>query len=91
MQRQHPVRDRLPRRLVAGDDEEQEHRVELPLGEHLALDLRVDELRDEVVARVGAPLGRDRVAVLEELERRRAAERNEPVRLALRAVVQDVA
>jgi hypothetical protein len=84
------VGDRLARRLVPRDDEEQKHRVELALGQLFAVDLGVDELADEVVGRHTTPLGREAVAVVEELERSGATERQQPVAVAFRAVVKDV-
>src|SRR5512132_360783 len=87
---QHPVRDRLPRRFVPGYDQDEEHRVELALRQTFALDLRVDELADQVVLRIAAALGRQTMPVLEKLERGRAAEGQHPVALALGAVVEDV-
>ena len=51
-ERLHAVRDRLAGGLVAGDDEQQEHRVELLLGQALPVDLGLDELRHDVVAGV---------------------------------------
>ena len=38
-QREHAARDQVARRLVAGDGEQQEERVELHLGQPLAVDL----------------------------------------------------
>ena len=40
-EREHAVRDRVARRLVAGDGEQHEEHVELELGEPLAVDLGV--------------------------------------------------
>ena len=49
-----PARDRVPRRLVARDQELVEEHHELVVAERLALDLGLCEHRDDVVARVGA-------------------------------------
>ena len=51
-ERQHPVRDQVARRLVAGDGEQQEEQVELELGEPLAVDLGLEQHADDVVAGV---------------------------------------
>ncbi len=50
----------------------------------------LDELAHEVVGRVEPALGREAVAVLEELERGGTAEREHPVAVALGAVVEHV-
>ena len=55
MQRVHAVRGGVARGLVAGDREQQHEHVELELAELLAVDLGVQQLGDDVVARVGAP------------------------------------
>ena len=44
--------DRVPRRLVPGRRQQDEHRPELLLGEPRAVELRLDELRGDVVARL---------------------------------------
>ena len=59
----------MARRLVAGRGQQEEVDVELALGQGLAVDLRLHELRDDVVARVRAPVGGELAAVLEHLER----------------------
>ena len=46
------VRDRVARRLVAGDREQQEEEVEVHLGERVAVDLGLEQRGDDVVARV---------------------------------------
>ena len=57
----------------------QEHRVELALGQPPAVDLGVDELATRGRPAAAAAARRRLVAVLEELERGRAAERQQPV------------
>ena len=44
-ERAHAVRDRVARRLVAGDREQQEEQVEVHLGERVAVDLGVEQRR----------------------------------------------
>ena len=46
------VRDRVARRLVAGDGEQQEEEVEVHLRERVAVDLGLEQRGDDVVARV---------------------------------------
>ena len=53
-ERVHAVRGRVAGGLVARDREQQHEHVELELAELLALDLGVEELGDDVVARVAA-------------------------------------
>ena len=53
-QRQHAAGDQVARGLVAGHGEQQEERVELHLGEPLAVDLAAHEHADQVVARMVA-------------------------------------
>ena len=85
-QRLHAVGDRLARGLVAGHDQQQEHGVELLLGQPVAvLVLPHHQLRDQVVGGMLAPLTGDLVAVVVELHGVRAAERVEAVLRALRA------
>src|SRR5207244_13172625 len=62
--------DRVARRLVAGDHEEDEERPELLAGEALPVDLGLDERGGDVIAGARAPVLRERLRVLEELERR---------------------
>ena len=53
----HAARDRVARRLVAGDHQQQEEQVELELVEHVPFVVRADELGDDVVVRARAALG----------------------------------
>ena len=80
-QRQHALGDRVAGGLVAGDREQQEVDVVLVLGQRAAVDLGLDELRDDVVARALAPLVGELAAVLEHLQRRRVGERQVAVGL----------
>ena len=70
-ERLHPVADGVARRLVAGDDEEDEERAELLRGELLAVDLGVHHRRREVVGRVGAAVLAERLGVGEHPQRTR--------------------
>ena len=70
-ERPHAPRGRVARGLVAGDREQQHEHVELELAELLAVDLGVDELGDDVVTRIGAPLLGQVVGVRVERGRRR--------------------
>ena len=54
-QREDAVGNEIDRRDVAGDEEDEDHRQDLVLGQAIAVDLDLKELRDEVVAR-GLPL-----------------------------------
>ena len=74
-QRQHPLRDPCASRLVAGEHHQLEEVAVLRVGEAVALDLRVDEARDEIVGRVPAALLADLASVLEQRPRGRAVER----------------
>src|SRR5436309_897031 len=69
-ERPHAVADRVARRLVAGDHEEDEERPELLAGEALPVDLGLDERGGDVLACARAPVLRGRLRVLEGLERR---------------------
>ena len=69
-ERVHAVRDRVARRLVAGDREQQEEEVEVHLRQAVAVDLGVEQRRDDVVARHLAAFGRERVGVHEHLDLR---------------------
>ena len=64
------MRDRVARRLVAGDGDQQEEEVEVHLRQAVAVDLGVEQGRDDVVARHLAALGRERVGVHEHLDLR---------------------
>ena len=64
------VRDRVARRLVAGDRDQQEEEVEVHLRQPVAVDLGVEQRGDDVVARHLAPFGRERVGVHEHLDLR---------------------
>ena len=70
MQRPHAARGGVAGGLVAGDREQQHEHVELELGELVAVDLGVDQLGDDVVARVGLALLGELVDVHVELGRR---------------------
>ena len=63
----HGARHEVPRRLVAGDDEQEEEEVELELVQLLALHLGVDEHRDEVLRRREPALGRQLFGVAVDL------------------------
>jgi len=65
------VREQIPRRLVAGDEESQAEREEIELLEALAVDLRLHERRQQILARPLASLGEEACEVLEELGRLR--------------------
>ena len=54
-QREQAEAERVPRRLVAGGREQDEERLELALGQAAPVDLGLDELRRDVVARLAAP------------------------------------
>ena len=66
-ERLHAVADRVARGLVAGDHEQHEERRELLVGERLAVELGVDQRRDEVVARRAAAVLGDVLRELREL------------------------
>ena len=70
-ERLHAVADGGARRLVAGDDEEDEERPELLSGERLALDVGVHELRGDVVGGLGQLPLAELHGELVELHRRR--------------------
>ena len=53
-EREHPLRDRGARRLVAGEDEQLEEVAVLGVRERLAVHLGSHEARDQVVARIGS-------------------------------------
>ena len=78
-QAEQPVRDRVPRRLVARGGEQHEVDVELALGQRLER-----ELGDDVVLRLLAPLGGQPPAEVEHVERGRARERQVAVRVVVR-------
>jgi len=61
------VPDEVARGLVARDEQEHELGARLDVGEDAAVDLALQEARDEVVARVVAPLGDQGVDVVREL------------------------
>ena len=65
-----PHAGRVAGRLVAGDRQQQHEHVELELGQLVAVDLGVDQLGDDVVARVGLALLGQLVDVHVELGRR---------------------
>ncbi len=73
-ERQHPVADRVSRRLVPGRDEEQEERTQLarrePVFAVLVFDLGVHERSGDVVAGIGQAVFGDREPVLEQLHAR---------------------
>ena len=69
-QRPHAPRGGVAGGLVAGDREQQHEHVELDLGEPVAVDLGVDELGHDVVARIGLALLGELVDVHVELGRR---------------------
>ena len=68
-------RDRVARRLVARRREQDEHDAELLLGEPRAVDLGLDQLRRDVLARFPSPLLAELPSVLDQVERERARER----------------
>ena len=65
----------MPRRLVARRREEDEHHAELLLAEPRPVELSLDELRRDVVARVVSPLLAEPAPVLDQVERERTGER----------------
>ena len=73
-QREQALGDRVARGLVAGDGEQQEVDVVLVLGQRAAVDLGLDQLGDDVVARALAALVGELAPVLEHLQRRRVGE-----------------
>ena len=60
-QREDAVGDEIHRRDVAGDEEDEDHRQDLVLGQAIAVDLDLKELRDEVVTG-GLPLSSEEIA-----------------------------
>ncbi len=76
-ERLHPGRHRVARRVVAGRHEQREEVVELVLAEHLAVDLRCQQVADDVVRRVLTPPPRLLLGVPEQLDAGRAAERHQ--------------
>ena len=89
---QHAVADGVARRLVPGDHEQQEVVVVVTLAErHRHREaFRLTSLLTRSVPVPPRRSSREPAAVLEGLERRRAAKREVPVRLALRRVREDV-
>ena len=77
-QRLEPGRHRVARGVVAGGDEQREEVVELVVGQHLAVDLRRQQVADDVVGRVVAPDAGLLLGVAEQLDAGRAAERHQP-------------
>ena len=79
--------DRVAGRLVARRREEDEEGAELLLREARALELRLDEPGRHVVARLTPARLAERAAVLDQVERERAREREHPqLRIAQRAL-----
>ena len=68
-ERDHPVRDGVARRLVAGDGEQHEEHVELHLRQLLAVDLRIDDRGHDVAGRRDPLLLTELVGVGEHLDR----------------------
>ncbi len=69
-QRVHPVRHRVPRRLVAGHREQQEEQVEVHLRQLVAVDLAVDQRAHDVVAGVLPSIVRELLGIHEHLDLR---------------------
>ena len=78
-ERHHPVGDRVARRLVPRHDQEREEVVELHRRQAQPVDLRVDQLGNQVVLRRAAAALCHGMAVLAELGGRRTAEGKEAV------------
>ena len=75
------VGDGVAGRLVAGDRQQQEVDVEVALVQRTAVDLGLDELGDDVLARALAPLVGELAAVVEHVLGRRVGEGQVPVGL----------
>lgn len=89
--RQHRVADGVPGRLVAGDDQQQEVVVEVPVGQRHPVPWHlVDQPGDQVGARATTPLAGQLPPEGEDFERRGGAEGEVAVPLALHAVQEDV-
>ena len=89
-ERQHPVADRVPGRLVAGDDEQHEERAELLGREAVPVDLGLRDLRRDVVARVRHPVGAELLRVGPQLVRRRERRRDVAAVLGVARAEHDV-
>ena len=80
----------MARGLVAGDEQQQQEGAAFAFGQRVAVDHSIGQQRDDIGGRVASPRLGQSLEVLEHLERHRAAERQESIRVCVDAIRDDV-